>query len=109
MNFFHICYLLSQACLGELNQNFRRIYFSTDQERITLYFILEYMNDNDEEAIQEEIICEFSILIENFMEASEIEDNYEINSEIIINNESDFFLKKPECFECFEEFYRRKE
>ncbi|WP_058369546.1 hypothetical protein [Psychrobacter sp. ENNN9_III] len=109
MDFFHICYLLSQACLGELNQNFRRIYFSLNSNEITLYFILEKFNEEDQEAIQEEIISEFSILIENFLGASGLEDNYIINSKVILNDENDFFLKKDEKLEYFEEFYRRKE
>lgn len=108
MDFFHISYLLSKACLGELNQNFRRIYFSINNEKIKVYFILEEKNQDDGESI-EEIMSEFSMLIENFLEASELEDNYMINSETILNAEDGFFLKKPEYCQFFEEFYRRKE
>lgn len=47
MDFFHVSYLLSKACLSELNQNFRRIYFSIDNEKIKIQFILEEKNQSD--------------------------------------------------------------
>lgn len=108
MNLFHICYLLSQACLGEINVNFRRIYFSIKDNTITLYFILEKYDEDDEETIEDEIVSEFSILTENFLEASGLDDNFIISKKIIISNEPEYYIKNHEE-EYFEEFYRRKE
>lgn len=109
MNILHIYYLLSKSCLGELNQSFRRIYFSMNNNKfIKLYFILENFNEYNEESI-EEIMSEFFILTENFLEASQLEDNYVIDSEVIINDNYNFFLKNIDDHDFFEEFYRRKE
>lgn len=107
MDFFHVCFLLSQACLGEINDNFKRIYFSMNGKQISLYFILNDKSHEDEEVIRDEIMFEFSLLIDNFLEASSIENDYNINSKIFYTSQVEFFRTCPDKHDVFIEFYRR--
>lgn len=109
MDSLHILYLLSQACLDELSQNFREVCFSVDNKTIKVYFVLERMNDADHEVIEDEIISDFSMFIENFLETSQLEDDHIIESEIVINAEKDFSLDNPNAQEYFVTLYRRRE
>ncbi len=41
MNIYYVTYCLSKACLGEISENFSRIYWSFDKyKNITVYFYL---------------------------------------------------------------------
>lgn len=80
MNIFQLTYFLSQACLGEITPNFRKIYFTTINQEIMVYFILEEKNDAEIEDIKQEIMSIFEMLVK----VEEDYEKYEINFEIII-------------------------
>ncbi|MFW1850734.1 hypothetical protein ACG9XR_09215 [Acinetobacter guillouiae] len=100
MNIYQITFFLSRSCLGEISDNFRRIYFSVDKNILTLYFLLREKNEDDLENIQYEILSNFEMLLED-----EYED-YIVNYEIIIGDEK--YLKDSD-FNILVEFYRKKE
>ena len=78
MNIYQITFFLSRSCLGEISDNFRRIYFSVDKNILTLYFLLREKNKDDLENIQYEILSNFEMLLED-----EYED-YTVNYEILL-------------------------
>jgi hypothetical protein len=79
MDIFQLTYFLTQACLGGITPNFRRIYFTVDNMKIKSYFILEEKNDEDIECIFHEIVSEFMTSVED----SDSYEKYDLDYEII--------------------------
>ena len=63
MDIFQLTYFLSQACLGEITPNFRKIFFTVINQEIMVYFILEEKNDAEIEDIKQEIMSIFEMLV----------------------------------------------
>lgn len=88
LDFHHIHYLLSQACLGEITPNFSHIYWGQTGNLIQVYFYLEKANDNDIEAIKFEIMSLFELWVADGLEANNLPNNYQFEAVILI--ESDY-------------------
>lgn len=94
MNVFHLYYLLSQACLFEVSDNFRSIAFEFNESEIKIYFILNKKIEDDLESINQEIISEFEILLDGFLDSSNLNLNYSFNHHIVINDSKEFNINE---------------
>ncbi len=84
LEFFHINYLLTRACLHEITPNFYLIYWRQTGNLIQVYFYLEKENDEDIESIKSEIMSLFQLWLEDMLEASDLANEYEVEEVIII-------------------------
>ncbi|MCH7293727.1 MULTISPECIES: hypothetical protein [Acinetobacter] len=102
MNIFQITFFLSRSCLGEISDNFQRIYFAVNEKDITVFFLLKVENQDEIDDIKFEIMPDFEML----MGDEEDFEDYDINCEIVIGAEK---YLKDEDFNILVEFYRKKE
>ena len=107
--FFYVSFFLTQACLFEINDNFRSVSFAIKGNLITVYFVLSRQSNDDEEAIHHEIMSLFDLWLSEFLEANNIEFEYELNQEVIYNHNKDFILSLPKNNDFVASVFQRKE
>ena len=107
--FFYVSFFLTQACLFEINENFRSVSFCITGNLITVYFVLSKQSNDDEEAINHEIMSLFDLWLSEFLESSNIEFEYELNQQIIYNDDKDFTLSFPKDNDFVSSVFQRKE
>lgn len=77
---FALIFYLTQACLGEVTLNFRRIYISIKKKNIHIYFFLENFNEED---IENEILFYFR----NYIDDQEALGSYKVTHEIVFGKD----------------------
>ena len=107
--FFYVSFFLTQACLFEINDNFRSVSFAIKDNLITVYFVLFRQSNDDEEAIHHEVMSLFDLWLSEFLEANNIEFEYELNQEVIYNHNKDFILSLPKNNDFVASVFQRKE
>ncbi|SJM71226.1 hypothetical protein [Psychrobacter piechaudii] len=107
--FFYVSFFLTQACLFEINDNFRSVSFAIKGNLLTVYFVLSRQSNDDEEAIYHEIMSLFDLWLSEFLEANNIEFEYELNQEVIYNHNKDFILSLPKNNDFVASVFQRKE
>lgn len=102
MNIYYVTYCLSKACLGEISDNFSRIYWSFDQNNnITVYFYLISEIEEDLEIILEEILP----MLEFFLEENlTMMGEYNLDYKIFYDN---CYIDCDDYYFCME-FFRKK-
>lgn len=80
---FALIFYLTQACLGGVTPNFRRIYISIKEKNIHIYFFLEDFNEEDIENIESEIMFYF----QNYVDDQEELGSYKVTHEIVLGKD----------------------
>ncbi|USZ14386.1 hypothetical protein NGM44_08415 [Moraxella sp. FZFQ2102] len=103
MNIYYVTYCLSRACLGEISENFSRIYWSFDKyKNITVYFYLISEIEEDVNIILEEILPMLEFYIN---EDLKMMGEYSLNHKIFYD---DCYINCDDYYFCME-FFRKKE
>ncbi|MDM1763110.1 MULTISPECIES: hypothetical protein [unclassified Acinetobacter] len=102
MDIFQLTYFLTQACLGEITQNFRKIYLTVSGKVIKSHFFLVDRDDEEIEQIYFEILSIFEMLIDD----TESYIDYEIHSEIMIGRDKELIKDDLNTIICV---FSRKE
>ena len=108
MNVFHLYYLLSQACLFEISNNFRCVAFGVEENVISIYFILYKEIEDDLYSINEEIISEFETLLYSFLDSSDLDTEYSFKHNVIINERKEFDIRELCGLDKIEVLFMRK-
>lgn len=102
MNIYYVTYCLSRACLGEISENFSRIYWSFDKyKNITVYFYLISEIEEDVNIILEEILPMLEFYIK---EDLKMMGEYSLNHKIFYDG---CYMNCDDYYFCME-FFRKK-